>query len=166
MFEIAEVPLSGGLIGLSRAPGRHGDYAGDLAALLDWHPDLVLTMTSDIELEAIGADTLAADLAKSSISWRHFPVTDFRAPCAKAIAEWPSLEAQVMDVLKAGGKVLVHCYGGCGRSGMAVLKLMVDNGEERDAAIARLRAARPGAVESLAQTSWACETTPTAIAAH
>jgi hypothetical protein len=94
VLEIAELPLSGGLIGLSRAPGRYGDYAGDMTTLLDWQPDMVLTMTSEIELEAIGADTIAKDLAAALVLWRHFPVTDFRAPCASALAEWPSAECR------------------------------------------------------------------------
>ena len=164
MFEISELPLAGGAVGISRAPGRHGDYAGDLRAVLDWHPDLVLTMISDLEMEAIDAETIGADLAKAHVLWRHFPVTDFRAPCARAVAEWPAVEAEVMAVLSAGGKVLVHCYGGCGRSGMAVLKLMVDAGEDRNAAIERLRAARPGAVESASQAAWACDSSVAAAA--
>lgn len=166
MFEIADLPLAGGRIGISCVPGRYDDYASDIEALLSWRPNLVLTMTSDIELEAIGAEDLPSDLAKANVEWCHFPITDFRAPCAAALSEWPDVKAQAMVVLSGGGKVLVHCYNGCGRSGMAVLKLMIEAGEDREAAIDRLRTARPGAVESVAQATWACAAAPIATAAR
>ena len=51
--------------------------------------------------------------------------------------------------------MLVHCRGGCGRSGMAVLRLMVEAGEAPEEALARLRAVRPCAVETEAQMDWA-----------
>jgi len=68
--------------------------------------------------------------------------------------------AQAQDCLArqggaGGGKVLVHCMGGCGRSGMAVLRLMVETGEPPHSALSRLRAARPCAVETDAQFDWA-----------
>ncbi len=57
-----------------------------------------------------------------------------------------------------GGRVLVHCMGGCGRSGMALLRLMVESGEPADRALARLRAVRPCAVETPEQLAWASQT--------
>lgn len=60
-----------------------------------------------------------------------------------------------LATLRNGGKVLAHCRGGCGRSGMAVLRLMVELGEAPDVALARLRDARPCAVETQAQLDWA-----------
>jgi len=57
--------------------------------------------------------------------------------------------------LQTGGSVLVHCKGGCGRSGMAALRLMVEAGEDPHLAFARLRDVRPCAVETEAQLAWA-----------
>jgi len=57
--------------------------------------------------------------------------------------------------LQGGGRVLIHCRGGCGRSGMAALRLMIESGEEAGAALSRLRALRPCAVETEAQMAWA-----------
>jgi hypothetical protein len=45
--------------------------------------------------------------------------------------------------------------GGCGRSGTALLRLMVESGEDPIPALTRLRAARPCAVETPAQFAWA-----------
>jgi len=155
VFKIAELPLLAGRIGLCPVPGRAGDYGGDLAALLSWQPALVVTLTSDIELECAGADSLPGDLARAGVAWRHLPVCDFRAPSAETTACWPEVSREARGVLARGGAVLAHCYGGCGRAGMALMRLMVEAGEDPDTALARLRKARPCAVESAAQLGWA-----------
>ena len=59
------------------------------------------------------------------------------------------------DALRGGGRVLVHCRGGCGRSGMVALRLMIEAGEAPDEALSRLRSVRPCAVETKAQMGWA-----------
>ena len=57
--------------------------------------------------------------------------------------------------LTGRGRVLIHCKGGCGRSGMVALRLMIEAGEAPDEALARLRSVRPCAVETDAQMRWA-----------
>ena len=55
--------------------------------------------------------------------------------------------------------VLVHCFGGCGRSGMLVLRVMIEAGEPAGTALKRLRQVRPCAVETEAQMAWAVQPT-------
>ncbi|MBN2630173.1 MAG: dual specificity protein phosphatase family protein [Rhodobacteraceae bacterium] len=152
---IAEIPALGGTLALCPMPGRDGRYRTDLATLRDWQPALVLTLTSRLELAVKGASTLPADLAAAGIDWRHLPVPDFGTPGAHSAALWPDTSDHARTLLTRGGKVLVHCMGGCGRSGMAVLRLLTDAGEDPDTALARLRVARPCAVETKAQFRWA-----------
>ncbi len=152
---IASLPVGGGELALCPMPGRGGAYGADLRDLLAHGPALVLTMTTMEEMAAKGAKDLPADLAAHGIGWLHLPVTDFGAPGAAVSAAWPAASARARAVLAGGGKVLVHCMGGCGRSGMAVLRLMVEAGEEPQAALSRLRAVRPCAVETEAQFDWA-----------
>ncbi|MDG0986802.1 MAG: protein-tyrosine phosphatase family protein, partial [Paracoccaceae bacterium] len=54
-----------------------------------------------------------------------------------------------------GSRILVHCRGGCGRTGMIVLRIMVEFGENPDKALQRLRRIRPCAVETKDQENWA-----------
>ncbi|WP_370693041.1 protein phosphatase [Pseudotabrizicola sp.] len=157
-LEIAEIPALDGTLALCPMPGRTGDYAGDLETLLAWRPALVLTMTSKLELATKGAGTLPADLAAAGIDWLHLPVPDFGTPKADTTALWPDASARARAVLAGGGRVLAHCMGGCGRSGMVVLRLLTDAGEDPDTALTRLRAARPCAVETKAQQRWASTT--------
>ena len=154
-FEIADLALGQGRIGICPAPGRSGNYEADLSTLLRWRPAMVLTMTTLAELDRLGASGLGEDLAAAGIAWHHLPVTDFGAPDAATAGAWPSVSARAHAALGEGGRVLAHCFGGCGRSGMALLRLMVEAGETPDAALARLRGVRPCAVETDEQRAWA-----------
>ena len=136
-------------------PGRGGDYAGDLAAVVRWRPAMVLSMATGPELAACGALGLPGDLANRGIGWHHLPVTDFGADSIALRDAWAAGSLEARKNLAAGHGVLAHCLGGCGRSGMAVLRLMIEAGEAPEAALARLRAVRPCAVETGAQLAWA-----------
>ena len=149
---IAEINLGAGQLAISPAPGRGGDYAGDLADLLAWQPALVISLTTQPEREAIAPD-LPADLARHGTHWRAFPITDYSTP----ETGWPALSPLIHAALAKGDRVLLHCMGGCGRSGMIALRLMVETGEDADAALNRLRARRPCAVETEAQRLWATQ---------
>ena len=151
-FVIHSLTCGGGEIAITPIPGRTRHYYTDWLRLIDWTPDLVISMTSQAELDRKGAGSLGSDLANAGIAWRHLPVMDFGVPVA---LDWPSVRLQALDVLAAEGRILVHCFGGCGRSGMMVLRLMIASGEAPDAALARLRAVRPCAVETDAQMAWA-----------
>ena len=153
-FEIFEMAVGGGVLALSPLPGRTRHYATDLARLLDWRPALVMTMCETHELERKGSGSLGADMAAHGIAWRHLPLPDYAAPGAE-LAGWAEASGLALGLLAARRRVLVHCFGGCGRSGMAVLRLMVEAGEDGAAALARLRQARPCAVETDAQLAWA-----------
>ena len=145
---------SGGMIGISRLPGRTGDLAGDVAIIRTWPADVVVSMTGEDEMARRGADELPEALAGVGIAWRHFPVRDFGAP-EEADRRWPPLGAELAAMLKAGKRVLVHCMGGCGRSGMVAMRLLVETGMEPAVALERLRAVRPCAVETDSQGRWA-----------
>lgn len=123
--------------------------------LLDWAPDLVLSMTEIEEMAQLGAGGLGEALKGAGIHWRHLPIRDFGVPPTEIQTVWPMVSARAHEILADGGKVLAHCRGGCGRSGMVLLRLMVELGEAPDAALTRLRAVRSCAVETEAQRLWA-----------
>ncbi len=154
-FGINALQAGQGLIGICPAPGRFGDFEADWTAILAWKPNLVLTMTGQDELTRIGAETFPDKLAEAAIDWVHVPVLDFGTPKAEAREMWPDASKRAQAVLGAEGRVLVHCFGGCGRSGMAILRILVEMGENGPAALTRLREVRPCAVETEAQMQWA-----------
>ena len=159
-FEIASLTVGEGRVGICPVPGRYGDYAGDFKAILEWGPRLVLSMTEAVELARAGAGGFRQDLENAGVSRIELPVRDFGEPCGETVRLWPASAAQAKAALAQGGRVLVHCFGGCGRSGMVVLRLLVEMGEDPDEALARLRVVRPCAVETEAQRAWAVNRQP------
>ncbi len=154
-YRIAELPCGDGLLGLGPLPGRSGAYDADLAAILRWGAGLVLTMNSAAELDRSGTRGFGSDLEAAGVAWRHLPIPDYGAPPPATDAKWPEASATAHALLAVEGRVFAHCYGGCGRSGMALLRLLVEAGEDADPALARLRDVRPCAVETEAQFAWA-----------
>ncbi len=154
-YRIAEVSCGNGCLGVGAMPGRTGSYDADLNSILRWGAELVLTMTTEGELVRCGAAQFGEELAAAGVGWRHLPIPDFGAPPPETDGLWPEVSRAAHSVLAEGGRVFAHCYGGCGRSGMALLRLMVEAGEDMEPALARLRDARPCAVETVAQKAWA-----------
>ncbi len=64
----------------------------------------------------------------------------------RALVRW------MQQAIASGGRVLLHCVGGLGRSGTAAACYLVASGMEPDDAIAAVRRARsPRAIESALQ---------------
>ena len=154
-FVIHALPVAGGILAIAPIPGVDGHYAQDLEHLGDWKPALVISMTTAVEMAASGAADLGADLQDAGTRWAHFPLEDFTAPDIEQVTLWPEISHTALAALRGGGRVLIHCRGGCGRSGMAALRLMVEAGEDANDALLHLRSIRPCAVETDAQMFWA-----------
>ncbi|WP_342078407.1 protein-tyrosine phosphatase family protein [Yoonia sp. SS1-5] len=151
-FTIHSLGVGGGVLAISPIPGRSRHYQADWDRLLAWNPACVISLTTTAELQRKGAGSLGQDLANAGISWMHLPIADMGVPDR---FDWPDLRDRVCGLLQNKGRVLVHCYGGCGRSGMLALRLMIAAGEAPDMALERLRGARPCAIETDEQMAWA-----------
>tara|TARA_R110002051_G_scaffold1008_6_gene4983 strand:- start:21696 stop:22148 length:453 start_codon:yes stop_codon:yes gene_type:complete len=144
-FSIFALQAGGGVLALSPQMQR-----SDIPAVAAWAPDLVVCM---VELHELDGAYAAQDVWPDR--WAHFPVQDYGVPDRSLDHRWDEIAKSALEILAGGGRVLVHCHGGCGRSGMAVLRLMIAAGEDPDVALARLRGVRPCAVETEQQMLWA-----------
>ncbi|PRY25062.1 Cyclin-dependent kinase inhibitor 3 (CDKN3) [Aliiruegeria haliotis] len=160
MFEIAAVPLERGTLGVAPLPGHESSLATDVETIRDWGAAAVVSMTPTEEMQRLGAQDLPIALDAAGIIWHALPITDFGAPQAASDAQWANLSRALHAELDAGRKVLLHCRGGRGRSGMVALRLMVERGVDPASALAELRTLRPGAVETEAQLAWATAGVP------
>ncbi|MBY5986626.1 MULTISPECIES: protein-tyrosine phosphatase family protein [Roseovarius] len=154
-FVIYALPVAEGILGIAPMPGRGGHWQDDLQHLADWKPALVVSMTTVSEQVTHGLADMGAEIQDKGTRWIHLPVEDMGVPAQERIEEWHTASKTALAALQGGGRVLIHCFGGCGRSGMAALRLMVEAGEEAEAALARLRSVRPCAVETEEQLQWA-----------
>ncbi|MEZ5673771.1 Dual specificity phosphatase, catalytic domain [Thalassovita litoralis] len=159
-FVIHALQVGEGILALSPLPGRGGDYDADLEHLREWQPAMLITLTTEVEMVEKGVRHLGQDIQDRGARWVHLPIRDFGIPDAEVEEKWPEVSRIARKALSGGGRVLIHCMGGCGRSGMTALRLMVEAGEDPQAALTRLRRVRPCAVENDAQMKWAVTPTP------
>jgi protein-tyrosine phosphatase len=153
-FPVAVALPDGGRIGLMPMPGRLAPLSEDVAAIAAFGASVVLTLTELREMRPYGADKLPELLGARGIRWLHLPFVDFGAPEASGRGRWETIGPQLHRALDAPGAIVLHCHGGCGRTGMAAMRLMVERGEAPQAALARLRAVRPCSVETAGQMEW------------
>lgn len=162
-LQIAAVPaLAGhGRIGVTFCPGKvqssaaTGAWARDLEldvkAIADWGAVAVLTLIEPHEMKALQVEKLGGAVERAHMDWLHAPIPDVSVPDDKFEAQWVEIGEGLRERLRAGFDVVVHCKGGLGRAGMIAARLLVELGVDAEEAIGRVRAARPGAIETAAQ---------------
>lgn len=91
-----------------------------------------------------------ARLARHGLREVHLPVKDFAAPSPEQVE---SAVGEIRGALAAGEAVAVHCGGGLGRTGTVLACYLLASSEDLGAeeAVRRVRALRPGSVETPAQ---------------
>ena len=94
---------------------------------------LFLDLTQDGELEPY------AHLVEPPARHRRMPIRDFSVPTRERLVE--TLD-EIDDELGAGGLVYVHCWAGCGRTGVVVGAWLVRHGVTPNDALARIAEAR------------------------
>ena len=153
-----------GRIGITFAPGKHDrfavggpwarDIAKDLDAIVEWNARAVVTLIEPHEMSRLCITNLGAEVQRRGMVWLNLPIRDVSTPSVEFEAEWPAHSKRLRALLDAGENVVVHCRGGLGRAGMISARLLVESGVEPEAAIGRVRAARPGAIETSQQEEW------------
>jgi ADP-ribosyl-[dinitrogen reductase] hydrolase len=123
-------------------------------AIADWKAAAVVTLIEQHEFQLFAIPDLGAEIQRRGVDWLHLPIRDVSTLCAEFEAEWPAHSQRLRDMLDKGKNILVHCRGGLGRAGMISARLLVDFGVAPEEAIRRVRAARPGAIETRKQEEW------------
>jgi ADP-ribosylglycohydrolase len=125
-----------------------------LAAIRKWGATRVVTLVESDELAMLGVPHLGAAMRAAGLTWHHLPVRDVSVPGAAAMTDWRALSPLLHAGFERGERVLLHCRGGLGRAGTIAALLMVERGADPATAIAAVRAARPGAIETREQETW------------
>lgn len=154
----------GGRIGLVHCPGtgmygvlpeqRSGTLDVDLAALRQWGAGSLVTLLQPFEMDALGVGQLGERARALGLGWWHLPITDGCAPGASFEEHWTEAGPALHDVLDGGGRLVLHCRAGIGRTGTVAARLLIERGVDPREAVIAIRRARPGAIESQEQMAW------------
>lgn len=155
----------GGTIGMTLCPGKIGlgrhcfwrrDLEADLAVIIDWRADRVVTLMENHELVSNEVSGLGHRIVKGvgPDAWLHLPIVDGDIPDQHFEKKWEQHGPALHELLRGGRRVLVHCLGGLGRTGTVAARLLVETGVIPDTAIDLVRKARPGAIETENQETY------------
>jgi len=150
------LPLPGRL-GLTRAPGRWAPGRStdpdawlreDLDALAGVHDArMLVTLLEPHEIAELG--DLRGAVRRAGLAWLPYPIPDMWIP--SDVAATRRVVAEILHALEGGHGVVVHCWGGLGRAGTIASCCLVARGAAPAQALALVRAARDGAVQSEVQ---------------
>jgi ADP-ribosyl-[dinitrogen reductase] hydrolase len=130
------------------------DLVLDLDAISDWGAAAVVTLLEPKELMLLGVEGLGLEVSRRNMLWFHLPIVDVSIPNEKFEQEWDVAGEKLRSILRRKLDVLVHCRGGLGRAGTIAARLLVELGMDPKKAIASVRAARPGAIETSDQEEY------------
>jgi ADP-ribosyl-[dinitrogen reductase] hydrolase len=165
-LEIAAIPAGPdlGRVGITFCPGKYDrhalsgywdrDLALDLNAIRDWGAAAIVTLLEPNELVLLRVEHLGEEVRRRGILWFHLPIADVSTPDEAFERQWVSAGATLRGLLRSGRDVLVHCRGGLGRAGTIGARLLIELGMEPAIAIRRVRAVRPGAIETGEQMKY------------
>lgn len=171
-LQIAVVQAAGtpGRIGITFCPGKvqpgamsgswNRSLALDLDAVEAWGAVAVVTLVEQHELETLSVPEMGAAVVARHMTWFHLPIPDVSVPDSAFEARWESVGRDLRDRLRAGFNVIVHCKGGLGRAGTIAAGLLIELGETPKAAVAQVRAVRPGAIETEEQLAFVLRQQP------
>jgi ADP-ribosyl-[dinitrogen reductase] hydrolase len=130
------------------------DLVLDLDAISDWGASAVVTLLEPKELMLLRVEGLGQEVSRRNMLWLHLPIVDVSIPSEKFEQAWDVAGEELRSILRRKLDVLVHCRGGLGRAGTIAARLLVELGMEPKKAIASVRAACPGAIETSDQEKF------------
>ncbi len=160
LCEIARDDAAGGWLAITLAPGKKTigsavrwdrDLDTDLDRLVTLGATVLAPLLEDHELRGLAIPGLVEAARARGLEVVRFPIRDAGVPRSMptTIDYVSGLAARV----RRGERVVVHCNGGLGRSGLIAACARAALGLDTDAgaAIAAVREPRPGAIETPAQ---------------
>ena len=105
----------------------------------------ILSMMAEEEMERLDAAHLPDVCKQNHIQWYNLETGDHKTPDSEALAKWEQYKGKLVEVIRQGGKIAVHCKGGTGRTGVGTAMILLELGWTADQAIADVKALKPGA---------------------
>ncbi len=147
-----------GRLGLTLAPGKKADasegrWARDLETDLrrlreEYDTEVLVSLLERGEYSDLGIDELFQKAEEMGIEVLHLPIPNYGVPMDTEEGNYRPMIKDVVERLREGQTVVVHCRGGLGRSGLVAASVLVALGHPAEEAIRIVREAREGAIET------------------
>lgn len=142
-----------GASGANGSPESERVLALDVAHMAAQGVKTVVSLLDTTDLQRLGAKNLPHHLGVHGIAWHQLPIVDFGVPSLAVTTQWRRLVPQLTDTLQTNN-ILIHCAHGRGRTGTLAATLFKAWGWSSEAAMARVRQYRPGAIETHKQEAY------------
>lgn len=155
MIDTITVPGLSGAIGISSCPGMktlstvdiyEERMSSDLESIRKWGATVVLTLVELRELALLGVSDLPDRALSMSLLWLHLPIRNMGLPDEVFEESWKWIGPRLLNLLKDGKRILIHCKEGIGRSGIVAARLLIESGIDHQTALRAVRKARPGSL--------------------
>ncbi len=152
-FDVLPLPSGGTLLLLSHPASWPGLKPAEvLSSLRAQGARTVVSLVTDQELLELGLSHLAELSQEQGVEWLHAPIEDQQAPDAAFEQWWHDHWGALCTTLDQGHAVALHCWGGLGRTGTVAARLLMQREQMlATAAMASVRQARPGSIETVDQ---------------
>lgn len=153
---IWELPLdNGAALILTPCPGTRGTSLADsVAQLKAVGVTTVVTAINEHEMQQQGVSELAQRVQEAHMHWFHAPIEDDCAPDAVFASQWAQISPALHRAIEKGEKVVFHCLGGSGRTGLLAAHLLLEKGWPLARIIRQVQALRPGAFTKPVQVDY------------
>jgi hypothetical protein len=156
--DFVELPGVSGKLGMGILPGRQrGHLVRDMQADLErcktvYGVHVVATHNPQSQLDEVRCGDLGVQVQKHNMQHLHFGWRDKWVPAGGR--DMFAVVTCIKDIgfaLQEGKTVLVHCFGGKGRTGTIVVGVLMSFGYSLYQAVAMTRTARPGCIKNPTQ---------------
>ena len=156
-----------GRLGMTFAPGMktrgvRGRWDRDLRADLgvlreEYGADVLVSVMEEHEYQGYKIPELFEQDTTEGIEVLRFAIEDMNVPKEAEADEYEGLIKSIVNRMREGKNVVVHCRGGLGRTGTVAACVLVALGDHSAAeAITTVRAARRGTVQTRDQEDFVC----------
>jgi ADP-ribosyl-[dinitrogen reductase] hydrolase len=155
----------GGRLGMTFCPGKKDsngftgnhdrDLRQDLDVLQREGTNVLVSLMEDFEYTRFKVARLFRELQERKIRSIRFPVQDVSVP--DSMSAHALLVEEVFLAVRCGDRVVAHCKGGLGRTGVLVASVLVYSGMDAKKAIDVTRATRTGTVQTTRQEEFVAE---------
>lgn len=139
------LPLpNGGAFVFSPCPGTKGlDLIGSIKQIQAESIDAVISMLPDHELDYLNVSELGKLVEEAGMQWFQLPIEDDCAPEAPFHDAFTPHKNTLLSLVNSNKKILIHCRGGTGRTGLLAAILLLESGLEWPEVKSLIQSVRP-----------------------